>query len=132
MTAAILLSQQTFALGSLWADYVKTVVMLIGVCLLAVGALKVLASRMRGNANAAQGGIRVLATQALEPRKTLYVVRSGSTTMLIATSGDAVHFMTQLDQADFPEEETNSLRMPENKPIFRKVTQLVRDRYANQ
>jgi flagellar biogenesis protein FliO len=119
-------------LGSLWGDYVKTIVILIGVCLLAVGVLKVLGARLRKSVGGSSGHIRVLGTLAIEPRKNLYVVRAGNTAMLIATSGESVQFMTQLEQADFPEEQASESGLPANAPIFRKVTQFVKERYANQ
>ena len=126
--AASLLLQQAVPLGSLWGDYVKTLVILIGICLFAVGALKFLGPRLRANTGSSSGRIRVLARQALEPRKNLYVVRSGQTTMLVATSGESVHFMTLVERTDFPEEETAEASMPANAPVFRKIMQLVKDR----
>jgi flagellar biogenesis protein FliO len=126
--AASLLLQQGVPLGSLWGDYVKTIVILIGICLFAVGALKFLGPRLRANTGSSSGRIRVLARQALEPRKNLYVVRAGQTTMLVATSGESVHFMTLVERTDFPEEETAEASMPGNAPVFRKIMQLVKDR----
>lgn len=126
--AASLLLQQGVPLGSLWGDYVKTIVILIGICLFAVGALKFLGPRLRANTRSSSGRIRVLARQALEPRKNLYVVRAGQTTMLVATSGESVHFMTLVERTDFPEEETAEASMPANAPVFRKIMQLVKDR----
>ena len=126
--AASLLLQQAVPVGSLWGDYVKTIVILIGICLLAVGALKFLGPRLRANTGSSSERIRVLARQALEPRKNLYVVRAGQTTMLVATSGESVHFMTLVERTDFPEEETAEASMPANAPMFRKITQLVKGR----
>jgi flagellar biogenesis protein FliO len=120
--------QQTVPLGSLWGDYVKTIVILMGICLLAVGALKFLGPRLRANAGSFSGGIRVIARQALEPRKTLYVVRAGQTTMLIATSGESVHFMTLVDSTGFSEEQAGEASLPSNAPMFRKITQLMKER----
>ena len=127
MVASLLL-QQTVPLGSLWGDYLKTMVILIGICLFAIGALKFLGPRLRANTGSSSARIRVLARQALEPSKTLYVVRAGHATMLIATSGESVHFMTLVEQADFSEEQTAEASLPTNAPIFRKITQLVKDR----
>jgi flagellar biogenesis protein FliO len=120
--------QQTVALGSLWGDYVKTMVILVGICLLAVGALKLLGPRLRVNTGSSSGSITVLARQALEPRKNLYVVRAENTTMLIATSGESVHFMTLVEQTDLPEEQPNEASLLVNAPLFQKLTQLVKDR----
>jgi flagellar biogenesis protein FliO len=103
-------------------------VILIGICLFAVGALKFLGPRLRANTGSSSGRIRVLARQTLEPRKTLYVVRAENTTMLIATSGESVHFMTLVEQTDLSEELTAEASLPTNAPMFRKITQLVKDR----
>jgi flagellar biogenesis protein FliO len=120
--------QQTVPLGSLWGDYVKTMVILIGICLFAVGALKLLGPRLRAKTGSSSGSIRVLARQVLEPRKNLYVVRAENTTMLIATSGESVHFMTLVEQTDLPEERSDEVSLLANAPMFRKLTQLVKDR----
>lgn len=125
MIAALLL-QQTVLLGSLWGDYLKTMVILAVICLLALGALKFLRPRLQASAGSS-GGIRVLARQSLEPRKNLYVVRAGHTTMLIATSGESVHFMTLVEHTDFPEEQTADAGLSA-KPMFQKITHLVKDR----
>jgi flagellar biogenesis protein FliO len=127
MTASFLL-QQTVPLGSLWGDYVKTMVILIGICLFAVGAMKFLGPRLRTSTRSSSGRIRVLARQALEPRKTLYVVRAENTTMLIATSGDSVHFMTLVEQKDFSEELTAEVSLPATAPMFRRLIHLGKDR----
>jgi flagellar biogenesis protein FliO len=125
---ALLLMQQTVPLGSLWGDYVKTMAILIGICLFAIGALKFLGPRLRANTGLSSGRISVLARQALEPRKNLYVVRAENTTMLIATSGESVHFMTLVEQTGLPEELTAEAILPLNAPMFRKITQVVKDR----
>jgi flagellar biogenesis protein FliO len=101
---------------------------LIGICMFAVGALKLLGPRVRANIGSSSGSIRVLARQALEPRKNLYIVRAENTTILIATSGESVHFMTLIEQTGLPEELTAEAILPLNAPMFRKITQLVKDR----
>jgi hypothetical protein len=55
-------------------------------------------------------------------------VRAENTTMLIATSGESVHFMTLVEQTDLPDELTAEASLPTNTPMFRKITQLVKDR----
>jgi flagellar biogenesis protein FliO len=125
---ALLLMQQVASVGSLWGDYVKTMVILVGICALAFGALKFAGPRLRANAGSFPGSIRVLARQTLEPRKNLYVVRAGHTTMLIATSGESVHFMTQLEHSDWPEEQIDEVESPAREPLARRFNQLLRDR----
>jgi flagellar biogenesis protein FliO len=125
---ALLLMQQTTPLGSLWGDYVKTMVILVGICSFAFGALKFAGPRLRANTGSFPGGIRVLARQTLEPRKNLYVVRAGHTTMLVATSGESVHFMTQLEHSDWPEEQATEAGEQVQTPLVRRFNQLLRDR----
>lgn len=125
---ALFLIQQTVSLGSLWGDYVKTMVILIGICLFAFGALKFIRPRLWANVGSFSEGIRVLSRQSLEPRKNLYVVRAGKTTMLIATSGESVHFMTQLEPSDFPEEQTTEAGVPKTAPRFRGFNQFLKGR----
>jgi flagellar biogenesis protein FliO len=132
MTFAAILLQQAAPLGSLWGDYVKTIVILIGVCLSAVGVLKLLGAKLRKGAGGSSPRISVLGTLTLEPRKNLYVVRAGNTAMLIATSGGSVQFMTKLEETDFPEEQLSESGLSVKPPIFRKVTQFVKERYANE
>ena len=125
---AFLLMQQTVPLGSLWEDYVKTMVILIGICLLAFGALKFFRPRLFANTGSFSGAIRILSRQTLEPRKNLYVVRAGNTTMLIATSGESVHFMTELEQTDFPEKQPQPIQanVPTPASVFRRFTNFER------
>jgi flagellar biogenesis protein FliO len=125
---ALLLIQQAVPLGSLWGDYLKTMVILIGICLLAFGALKFVGPRLQANTGSFSGGIRVLSRQTLEPRKHLYAVRAGKTTMLIATSGESVHFMTRLEQSDFPEEQTAEASGPEDALRSRRFSQFLKGR----
>lgn len=125
---ALLLIQQSAPLGSLWGDYVKTMVILVGICFLALGVVKSLGPRLRENRASLSAGIRVLSRHPLEQRKNLYVVRAGQTTMLIATSGDSVHFMTQLEPSDFPEQQAAEADMPASTPMSRRFGQFLKDR----
>jgi flagellar biogenesis protein FliO len=82
--------------GSIWGEYLKTLSVLAGICILAMAAAKLLAPRLRTTLPGAKR-IRILATQPLEPRKTLYIVKAGDAAVLLATSGNAVHFLTRLE-----------------------------------
>ena len=113
--------------GGLWGDYVKMLLVLAGICMLAMGAAKVVLPRLRTRLSGA-GQIRVVASHLLEPRKTLYVVKAGNTAILLATSGTAVHFMTTLNEADFQEEPSGEPRPAASASIFHNITQLVKER----
>jgi flagellar biogenesis protein FliO len=126
MTISPLLLYASPASG-LWGDYLKTLLVLAGICMLAMGAAKVLLPRLRTRLSGV-GQIRVVASHSLEPRKTLYVVKIGNTAVLLATSGTGVHFMTTLDQTDFREEPSGEPRPAEGTAIFRNITQLLKGR----
>ena len=87
--------------ASMWVDYAKTLLVLIGICLLALVVVKILLPRLTGFAKSATNHIQVFARYPLEPRKTLYLVRTGKTVVLLAASAEAVHFMTTLNSEDF-------------------------------
>lgn len=87
--------------ASMWVDYAKTLFVLIGICLLALVVVKVLLPRLSGFAKPTSNHIQVFARCPLEPRKTLYLVRTGKTVVLLAASAEAVHFMTTLNSEDF-------------------------------
>src|ERR1700761_8471073 len=87
--------------ASMWVDYAKTLLVLIGICLLALVVVKVLLPRLTGFVKPTSNHIQVFARYPLEPRKTLYLVRTGKTVVLLATSAEAVHFMTTLNPRDF-------------------------------
>jgi flagellar biogenesis protein FliO len=89
--------------ASMWADYAKTLLVLAGICLLALVAVKVLLPRLTSFTKPASNHIQVFARYPLEPRKTLYLVRTGKTVILLAASAEAVHFMTTLNSEDFEE-----------------------------
>ena len=125
-TSSLLLLNATPA-PDLWGDYLKTLLVLAGICMLAMGAAKVVLPRLRTKFSGT-GQIRVLASHPLEPRKTLYVVKAGNTAVLLATSGTSVHFMTKLDETDFREEVSGEPRPAAEASVFRRITQLVKER----
>jgi len=87
--------------GSIWLDYSKMLLVLAGVCFLAVYALKFLLPKLSGGSVVAPSRhIEILARQSLESRKTLYLVRAGKSVMLLAASGETMQFMTAVDSQD--------------------------------
>lgn len=118
-----------FAPGTnMWLDYAKTLLVLAGICLLALFAVKILLPKLTGFAAPASSHINVFAKYPLEPRKTLYLVRTGKVVVLLATSGEAVHFMTTLNSEDF-EDNTAPVQMDSaNSSTFRRIAQTFADR----
>jgi flagellar biogenesis protein FliO len=90
--------------SGIWLDYAKTLLVLAGICLLALFAVKVLLPKITGFARPDSSHIKVIAKYPLDPRKTLYLVRTGKTVVFFATSGESFHFMTTLNPGDFEDD----------------------------
>lgn len=86
---------------SMWFDYAKTLLVLGGICLLALVVVKLLLPRLAGSTASSSSHIQVFARLPLEPRKTLYLVRTGKVVALLASSPEAVHMMALLNAEDF-------------------------------
>jgi flagellar biogenesis protein FliO len=115
-----------------WFDYAKTLLVLIGICLLAMVAVKILIPRLSGLPVTSSGNIRVFARYPLEPRKTLYLVKAGKTMVLLASSGDAIQFMTALDANDFEENEPPTQRNSEGSSAFSRIARAIADRQSGK
>jgi flagellar biogenesis protein FliO len=113
---------------SMWPDYAKTLLILVGICLLALVAVKVLLPRLTSLATPASNQIQVFARYPLDPRKTLYLVRAGKSIVLLATSAEAVHFMTTLNPEDFEDIAAQAQTDTPSGSAFRRITQALADR----
>lgn len=113
---------------SMWFDYAKTLLVLAGICLLALAVVKFLLPRLTGMAAAASNHLQVLARYPLEPRKTLYMVRAGKTVVLLAASTEAVHFMTALNPEDFEDIAMPTQTDATNGSPFRRFAEAFADR----
>lgn len=98
MAAAALLYALPETSGSLWGDYLKTLSVLVGLCILSMAGARFVIPRLRATLPGS-GLIRVLATHSLEAGKALYIVKAGETAVLVATSGGAVHLLATLEDA---------------------------------
>ncbi len=77
-------------------QYIQVLLILAGVLALAYVTLRVGLPRMFGMRNSSDGAIQVLARHSLEPKKTLYLVKTGSQVSLIGTSESQVSFLTTI------------------------------------
>jgi len=75
-------------------QYAEVLLALAGVLVLAYVVLKLGLPRMFGMRTSSGGPIQVLARYPLEPKKTLYLVKTGSQVFLIGTSENQVVFLT--------------------------------------
>ena len=78
-------------------EYVEVLIALGAVLIIAYATLRIGLPRMMGMRTSAAGPIQVLARYPLEPRKTLYLVKTGSQVVLIATSENRVEYLTALE-----------------------------------
>lgn len=129
MASSCLLFLYNESAGDLWVDYAKTLLVLAGICMLAMGTARVVLPRLRTRLSGV-GPIRVLASHPLEPKKTLYVVRAGNTSVLLGTSGTAVHFIAKLEDADFSAEPPGETQPRAAQSMLRTMAQVVQKRSA--
>jgi flagellar biogenesis protein FliO len=80
-------------------DFVKVMAILGGIVALAFAGLKYVLPKVGGVRALRNDLIEVIARQPLEARKTLYVVRAGSRHLLLASSGDAVTVLSEVESS---------------------------------
>jgi flagellar biogenesis protein FliO len=84
-----------------WFDYTRMMIILLGICLLAVVAMRIILPRLTGLRAPTSNHIQVFARCPLEPHKTLYVVKAGRTMVLLGTSAQSVQFLASVNADDF-------------------------------
>jgi flagellar biogenesis protein FliO len=106
---------------SAFLEYLEVLFVLAGVLLLAYALLRLGLPRMLGITGPGDGPIQVLARQALEPRKTLYLVNVGSELFLLGTAESQVECLTAIA----PENAATILSTERREPVkakdFRQV-----------
>ena len=83
-----------------WGSLALSFVSLGAVCLLAWGALRVLAGR--GIGRASSGVVRVLARCPLEPRRSVYVIEVAGRCFLVGVGDGPMSLLAELDGARIP------------------------------
>jgi flagellar biogenesis protein FliO len=78
-------------------EYLKLIVFLAAVVVLAFVALRFWLPKLAGGAGTSHGPLHVAWRLSLEPRKTLYIVRAGSDYVLLAASDAGVQLLAPLD-----------------------------------
>ena len=78
-------------------DYVKLLLVLAGILILAYVTIRFWIPKMMGIKTLHSGPIEVSARFPLEPKKNLYIVKIGSEPFLIGTSEERIHFLTALE-----------------------------------
>jgi flagellar biogenesis protein FliO len=85
---------QLVAINSQIVQYIAVLLALAGILVLAYVTLRIGLPRLFGMHTSGTGPIRVLARYPLEPKKTLYLVETGSQAFLLASSESGVAFLT--------------------------------------
>lgn len=86
--------------GLRWSDYFRMLLVLgviLGLCYVVI---RHLLPRLPGLNRGSHGPIQPVARYQLEPRRTLYIVRTGSQHLLISSSENGIQFLTELNAAD--------------------------------
>jgi flagellar biosynthetic protein FliO len=84
-----------------WESLALSFVSLGAVCLVAWGALKLLAGRGFGKAT---GAIRVVARCPLEPRRSVYVIEAAGRCFLVGVGDGPMAMLAELDASALPRE----------------------------
>jgi flagellar biosynthetic protein FliO len=85
-----------------WESVALSFASLALVCLVAWGALRLLAGRGLGGASRASGAIRVLARCPLEPRRSVYVIEAAGRCLLVGVGDGPMAVLAELDAAKLP------------------------------
>jgi flagellar biogenesis protein FliO len=89
-------ADQLTSLNSQVTEYITVLFALGGVLVLAYVILKVVLPRMFGITASNNGPIQVLARYPLEPKKTLYLVKTGTQVFLVGTSESQIEYLTAI------------------------------------
>jgi flagellar biogenesis protein FliO len=111
-------------------DYLKMIVVLAGILVLAFLVLRFWLPRMTGLQGLSSGPIRIAARFPLEPRKNLYIVETASEYFLVGTSESGIHFLTALNSARL-EAALEQARKPKPDADFSKFVRAFRRRQGS-
>ena len=78
-------------------EYLKLVLVLALILVLAFVVLRMVLPRIAGARTLEPGAIQVAARYPLEPKKNLYVIRVGEDYFLVGTTESGMHYLTTLD-----------------------------------
>ena len=87
------------AIGSSGMEYLKLVLVLTLILVLAFVVLRLGLPRVAGVRQVAAGAIQVAARYPLEPKKNLYVIRVGEDYFLVGTTESAMQYLTALESS---------------------------------
>lgn len=79
-----------------WGDYARMMLVLLGICALAIVAVRLWIPKFTVWNKTIKGPIEVCARMPLEPRRTLYIVKAANSYMLVASSEAGVQHLSSL------------------------------------
>lgn len=102
-------------------QYAEVLLVLAGVLLLAYVTLRVGLPRMLGMRSPRDGPIQILARYALQPKHTLYLIKTGSQVFLIGTSETQVQYLTSISAENAAEILKGEIAEDPQRKDFRQV-----------
>jgi flagellar biogenesis protein FliO len=113
--------EQLGSINSQIVQYIEVLIGLMGVLVLAYVTLRVGLPWLFRTRNPGEGPIEVLARYSLEPKKGLYLIKTGSQVFLIGTAENQVGYLTAVSD-DNAAEIARSVRRKEAQPTdFRQL-----------
>ena len=101
-----------------WESLALSFLSLGVVCLVAYGALRLLAGKGVGRAS---GAIRVLARCPLEPRRSVYVIEAAGKCLLVGVGDGPMTVLTELDPAKLPRQGEGASPVPRFAEVLARV-----------
>lgn len=84
-----------------WSDYVRLMLVLCAILVLAVVAIRILLPKISTWNKPVGGPIEICARLPLEPRRTLYIVKAANSYMLLASSEAGVQHLANLSAEEW-------------------------------
>lgn len=103
-------AEEISSINSQALSYLKLVFVLGAILVLAYLAVRFWLPRLAGLRTSQAGPIQIVGRLPIEPRKTLYVIKTGQECFLIGTSDADIHYLTAVNsvQAETPDKSHTS------------------------
>jgi flagellar biogenesis protein FliO len=111
-------------------QYFEVLLALGGILVIAYVSLRFGLPRLFGMQTSSRGPIQVLSRYALEPKSTLYLVKTGSQVFLIGTSDRQIQYLTAIEPENATEMLELAQRAERSPRSIRQIFRLERSRQA--
>ena len=119
-------AEQVGSINSQILQYFQVILVLAGILILIYVLFRFWIPRFFGIKTFASGPVRVVARYPLEPKKTLYIVKTGPEMFLIGTSESQIHYLTALDAANIEPLLETEIEQPTPMADFKRILERVR------